>query len=77
MSTRMQIASMSTDALIAAAVACTNRCDAELLNAEVRRRAYLAKHGTFVTERMSPWAVEKREEIFGWRPSLRPARTRN
>ncbi len=73
--TRVQVARMSDDKLTELLSSGTPT-ECELVVAELRRRAYLAKYGTFVTERMSPWAVEKREECFGWRPKLGPRRTR-
>lgn len=74
--TRVQVSRMTDDELIKV-LTFGSPVECELAVAELRRRAYIAKYGSFVTERMSPWAVEKREEVFGWRPKLRAARTRN
>lgn len=67
--TRIEVSRMSDDDLVKVlTVGVPVEC--ELALAELRRRAYLDKYGSFVTERMSPWAVEKREEVFGFRPKL-------
>jgi hypothetical protein len=74
--TRVEVSRLTDDELVN--VLTFGSCvECELATAEMRRRAYLAKYGEFVTERMSPWAVEKREEVFGFRPKLGARRTRN
>lgn len=74
--TRIQVSRMS-DEEITHLLTTGSAVEIELAIAEARRRAYIAKYGDFIPERMSPWAVEKREEVFGYRPRLGPRRTRH